>query len=276
MVSRRTLLRATTVSIVASLLTTGLLLDLPRTPTPQPAVARDNERVGDLPLPPPRLEGRVSVERSLVERRSIREYSSEPLDLDELSQVLWSAQGVSNVRHGFRTSPSAGATFPLEVYALVRQGGVRLPTGGFLEPGSYKYIVDRHTLRLVRRGDYSLELYRACVEQEWVLKAPVNLVFTAVFERTTRRYGERGVRYVWIEVGHAGQNVYLQATALGLATVAIGAFYDDWVRRIIGAPSWEAPTYVMTLAVPLRRPQAPGVVDLISYWGRGQGEEKSS
>ncbi len=216
-----------------------------------PPVTAGEVRPGGLVyLPLPRLVGEVTLEQALASRRSIREYTGEPLELWELSQVLWAAYGVNEVVHGFKTTPSAGATYPLEVYAVIAPRGVY--TGeGYLEPGSYKYDPHSHTLRQVRRGDLTGELYRAALEQDWVRDAPVNLVFSAVYERTTKRYGERGVRYVHMEVGHAGQNVYLQAAALGLATVAIGAFHDDKVREIIGAPPEEHPLYIMPLARPI-------------------------
>lgn len=252
MSSRRRFLRAIVAAVLASL---GLLLGLPL------SYRRLRTRYEALPpqiegqiihLPMPRLSGVVSLEETLANRRSIREYTDEPLTIEELAQLLWAAQGISETRHGFRTAPSAGATYPLEVYAVIAPRGV-LAGGMFLEPGSYKYLPHSHTLVQVRRGDLVEELYRAALEQEWVREAPVNLVFTAVYERTTRRYGARGVRYVHIEVGHAGQNVYLQAVALGLATVAIGAFHDEAVREIIGAPEEEKPLYIMPVARPAWR-----------------------
>ncbi|MET1127898.1 MAG: SagB/ThcOx family dehydrogenase [Thermoproteota archaeon] len=215
-------------------------------------------------LPLPRLEGPVSLERALADRRSIREYTGEPVTLEELAQVLWAAYGITETRHGFKTTPSAGATYPLELYVVVRPGGVLAGEGAFLEPGSYRYDPHSHTLQLVKRGDLSRALYEAALRQEWVLEAAANIVIAAVYERTTRYYGQRGVRYVHMEVGHAGQNVYLQATALGLATVAIGAFYDDQVREIVGLRSEEEPLYIM----PLARPVAPYRLeysDLASY-----------
>ena len=249
--SRRAFLRSILASIFGSI---GVLLYLPlryRARTFEPP--REAGVAGDrILLPLPRLDGSVSLERSLANRRSIREYTSSPITLDELSQVLWAAYGITEVRYGFKTTPSAGATYPLEVYAVVDPYGVAFE-GGYLEPGSYKYEPHSHSIVLVKGGDLSRSLYEAALEQDWVLEAPVNIVITAVFERTTSRYGERGVRYVWIEVGHAGQNIYLQATSMGLATVAIGAFHDDIVREIIGAPPNEDPLYIMPLARPTRR-----------------------
>ncbi len=204
-------------------------------------------------LPHPRLRGRVSVEEALANRRSVREYVDEPLTLEEVSQLLWAAYGISEVTHGLRTAPSAGAQYPLEVYIAVREGGVKT-IDGFLPAGVYYYDPHSHTLHVVRRGDVSSELYHAALEQQWVLEAPVSIVFTAVYSRTVRVYGERGrVRYVPMDLGHAAQNVYLQATALGLGTVAVGAFYDEDVRKILELPERETPIYIMPVGRPAVR-----------------------
>ncbi len=251
--SRRGFVRGLVASILASLTVPFMLrvaYMLPRRRYTRAGVGMKGKHVL---LPMPKLKGTVTVEEAIANRRSIRDYTDDPIELWELGQVLWAAYGISETRNEFHTSPSAGATYPLEVYVVVHPRGVKLPQDSFLEPGSYHYDPRTHSLRLVKPGDLSVELYRAAVEQEWVLNAKANLVFTAVFERTMARYGQRGERYVWIEVGHAGQNVYLQAQSLGLATVAIGAFYDEWVREIIGAPPNHRPAYIMPLARPAWR-----------------------
>ncbi len=198
-------------------------------------------------LPLPRLKGNMSLEESIAYRRSIREYLDKPLTLNQLSQLLWAAQGLTELKWGFRASPSAGATYPLEIYVVVAENGVE-----GLEPGIYHYDPYTHTIRLTRKGDFVDELYEACLRQPWVKEAPVNIVIVAEYERTTRVYGERGIRYVHIEVGHVGQNIYLEATALGLGTVAIGAFYDNQVREILGLPPNYHPLYVMPVGVPVK------------------------
>ncbi|MFN7105879.1 MAG: SagB/ThcOx family dehydrogenase, partial [Pyrobaculum sp.] len=174
----------------------------------------------------------------------------DPLTREELGQLLWAAYGISEVTYGLRTAPSAGAQYPLEVYVAVRERGVKTE-GGYLTPGIYHYDPHGHSLSLVKTGDFGKELYHAALEQQWVLTAPVSIVFTAVYQRTVGIYGERGrVRYVPMDLGHAGQNVYLQATALGLGTVAVGAFYDDEVREILGLPEGEVPLYIMPVGRP--------------------------
>ncbi|MHC1586692.1 MAG: SagB/ThcOx family dehydrogenase [Candidatus Hecatellaceae archaeon] len=181
----------------------------------------------------------MSVEEAIAGRRSIRSYSGEPLEVWELGQLLWAAQGITDPKRGFRAAPSAGATYPLEIYVVVSEGGV-----SGLRPGIYHYSPSEHSLKLVKLGDFSGELCAAALGQPWVGEASVNLVICAVFERTTSRYGERGVRYVYMEAGHVGENIYLQAEALGLGTVAIGAFYDDQVHKILEAPEDHRPIYI--------------------------------
>ncbi len=207
---------------------------------------------GLIVLPMPRIRHDVmSVEEAIAYRRSIREYTNEPVTLEQLSQLLWTAYGITEPHRGFHAAPSAGATYPLEIYVVVGERGVRA-NDGFLEPGSYKYDPHSHTLRLVKRGDLRRELCRAALDQEWVCEAPLSIVICAVYERTTSYYGQRGYRYVYMEVGHVGQNIYLEATALGLGTVAVGAFYDEDVRRIIGAKPNEHPLYIMPVGVPVK------------------------
>jgi len=188
-------------------------------------------------LPEPRYNSDVSVEEALLKRRSVRDYTGEPLKLWEVGQLLWAAQGIT-ADWGGRTAPSAGATYPLETYLVV--GDVE-----GLGKGVYKYNPHQHELRRVLDGDKRAELAAAALGQGWVREGAVDIVFTAVYERTTGRYGERGIMYVHMEVGHAAQNVYLQAEALNLGTVVIGAFYDDQVKRVLNLPDDEHPLYIM-------------------------------
>ncbi|AAL80874.1 nitroreductase [Pyrococcus furiosus DSM 3638] len=184
-------------------------------------------------LPQPRLKSDVCLEEAIFKRKSIRRYKNEPLTLGELSQLLWAAAGKN--AWGKKNYPSAGACYPLEVYAVV-SNVENLP------PGLYHYNGEEHTLELIRKGDLREELAEACLGQRCVATAPVNIVIVAHFERTTSRYGERGIRYVYMDTGHMGQNIYLQATALGLGTVAVGAFYDEKVKEVLGVEGH--PVYV--------------------------------
>ena len=195
------------------------------------------ESSGTIALPEPRRKGDMSVEEALLVRRSVRDYRELPVSLDELSQLLWAAQGVTHASR-YRTAPSAGATYPLELYALVGQ------VGG-LESGLFKYLVHEHALERWRTGDRRAALARAALSQAWVEQGALSLVFSAVRARTTGRYGSRGEQYVHMEAGHASQNVYLQAAALGLGTVAVGAFDDAQVKAICGMGRDEVPLYIM-------------------------------
>lgn len=193
-------------------------------------------------LPPPRLDGPISLEQAILRRRSRREYTDRPLKLNDVSQLLWAAQGITEpkVWVGLRSAPSAGGLYPLELYVAVKKGGVQE-----MEPGIYHYKPREHVLELIIKGDFSRQLMAACVDQEWVRDAAINIIFTAVVERTKKRYGERGWQYILQESGHAAQNVYLQAEALGLGCVVIGAFYESEIEKILGLQSGEIPVYVM-------------------------------
>lgn len=188
-------------------------------------------------LPEPKYDSNTSVEQALLERRSVRAYKDESLTLTEVSQLLWAAQGITDPR-GFRTAPSAGALYPLELYVLA--GNVNnLPNG------VYKYKPHKHELAMVVEGDKRTELCNAALDQPGVKDAAAVIVFSAVYERTTGKYGERGIRYVHIEVGHAAQNIYLQAVSLNLGTVVMGAFDDEEVKKIMNIGDKEQPLYIM-------------------------------
>jgi SagB-type dehydrogenase family enzyme len=191
-------------------------------------------------LPEPSRTGEVSVEEAVALRRSVRDYSSGPLSLQQLSQLAWAAQGVTDEHRGFRAAPSAGATFPLELDLLVH-GSDELPDG------VYRYLPHDHALALRVRGDHRGAVSQAALHQTWLRDAPVILVISAVTARTEARYGARAERYVYMEAGHVAQNVYLQATALGLATVAVGAFDDDALATILELAGSERPLYVLPL-----------------------------
>ena len=192
---------------------------------------------GRISLPAARLDSPVSLEGTLQTRRSIRDYADEPLSLEEVSQLLWAAQGITDPR-GHRTAPSAGALYPLEVYLLA--GNV-----DGLKTGLYKYIPDGHELLEISSQDQRPDLHLAALKQDPVNKAPVVIVLAAVYERTSTKYGARAPQYVHIEVGSAAQNIYLQATALDLGTVFIGAFYDELVKAALHLAENEEPLGIM-------------------------------
>jgi len=189
-------------------------------------------------LPQPSTDSEVSIEETLSKRRSVREYKDEPLTLEEVSQILWAAQGITAPEKGGRTAPSAGALYPLEVYLVIRKvEGIK--------PGAYHYLPKEHKLDRILENDVSAELTQAALGQAFISKAAVNLVFSGVFERTTKKYGERGINYVYMEAGHAAQNVYLQVQSLGLGTVTVGAFYDEEIKKLLNLSEEETPLYIM-------------------------------
>jgi SagB-type dehydrogenase family enzyme len=195
---------------------------------------------GSVPLPTPRGRSDHSVEEAIADRRSRRAYSDRALGRRELGQLLWATQGVTDRVRGYRAAPSAGALYPLEVYVVVGSPGV-----DGLDSGVYRYRPRRHELGRGTTGDVQSELRAAALDQAFVEDAPVDIVVCAADERTTGKYGTRGQqRYVPMEAGHAGENLYLQAEALGLATVSVGAFRDERVRNIVDAPASQRPLYV--------------------------------
>ena len=197
-------------------------------------------------LPSPSQKGSMSLEEAIARRRSVRRFTSEPVSQSQLSQILWAAQGVSGTSWRYRTVPSAGATYPLEVFVVCGSNSIKK-----MGDGIYHYDIDSHSLSLHHNEDVRFELARAALDQEFIYQAPVDIVICAVYERTTLGYGSRGERYVHIEVGHAGQNIYLQAEALGLATVAIGAFNDEQVRQVLRLDKQYKPLYIMPVGRPV-------------------------
>ena len=193
-----------------------------------------------IPLPEPVTSGEKPLEALLQQRRSVREYQEAGLDLSVIGQLLWAAQGITDPQ-GFRTAPSAGALYPLELYVVA--GNV-----GGLPPGVYHYHPDRHRLQQTEPGDQRHALARAAHAQPWVKAAAAVVVVTAVYDRTTGKYGKRGIRYVHMEAGHAAQNLLLQAEALGLATLVVGAFEDDAVATVLKLPTGVQPLMLMPVA----------------------------
>lgn len=190
-----------------------------------------------LTLPPPAVHGKMAVETALQKRRSVRSFKAGELTATELSQLLWAAQGITGFNR-FRTAPSAGALYPLEVYVLA--GEVKgIPVG------VYHYQPREHSLVQVGKNDRRSALSRAALGQSFVGEGAVVLVLAGDIERTTFKYSQRGVRYVHMEVGSAAQNIYLQAASLSLGTVFVGAFDDEEVTEIIGLPASVRPFGLM-------------------------------
>jgi SagB-type dehydrogenase family enzyme len=182
-------------------------------------------------LPEPDKSGKVAFEKAVASRRSVRRYSATPPSLAHISQLLWAAQGITS-RDGGRTAPSAGALYPLELYVVAAK------VEG-LPRGIYKYRPRKHNLLHVSDEDRRKEIAGAALDQSCVRTAPAIIAIAAVYDRVTGKYGERGVMYTHVEVGLAGQNIYLQAETLGLGTVMVGAFYEEKVGKLLEIPSNE-------------------------------------
>ena len=199
-------------------------------------------------LPEPKTDGTFSVEKALTNRRSHRQFLDKEISAENLSQILWAAYGITLpnedypfLRGGFRTAPSAGGLYPLEIYVAI--GKVK-----GIESGVYKYFSKGHKLVKVDNEDIRKELCEAALGQKMVEEAPASIIYTAIFSRMTKKYGQRGQeRYVCMDLGHSAENVYLQVETLGLGTCAIGAFIDEKITKVLRLPKDEEPLYIMPI-----------------------------
>ncbi|MGD9014664.1 MAG: SagB/ThcOx family dehydrogenase [Candidatus Omnitrophota bacterium] len=188
----------------------------------------------EIRLPEPIKVGKVSVEEAILKRRSQRNFVSQDLDWPQISQLLWATQGITARKGGlaFRSAPSAGALYPMEVYLLSKDG-------------LFHYLPNGHRLEVVGQDDLRSSLAQAALDQTSVAQASVNIVICAVYQRVTGKYGERGIRFVHIEAGHVAQNIHLQAVAMGLGSVPIGAFIDEEVKEVLSLPDDQEPIYII-------------------------------
>jgi len=199
-------------------------------------------RTGDasISLPKPSFDGKVSVEKAIKGRRTVRDFREKSLSLNHLSQLVWAGQGITDSSENKRAAPSGGALYPLDIYILVGENGVEKMKGGV-----YRYLPKEHSLLPVTKGDRRREIALASLSQMWMARAPIIFIITAEYRRITGKYGERGIRYALIEVGHVGQNLFLQAEALGLGAGIVGAFNDAEVSNIAGLPPKHEPLLIM-------------------------------
>jgi len=182
-------------------------------------------------LPEPNKDSAISLEQAITKRRSRRKFILKALTHEQIGQLCWAAQG-REAHSRYRTAPSAGATYPLELLVVIRDG-------------LFQYLPAKHSLKKLTDQDLRAELTSAAWGQKFIADAPLTLVFTAQFSRTTGRYGQRGIRYVYMEAGHAAQNVHLQAEALGLGSVAVGAFDDTSISKVLSLPDNLEPLYMV-------------------------------
>lgn len=206
----------------------------------QPARYKTYPDALQITLPDPHGYRGLSLEEALEQRRSQRDYVAEPLSLVELSRLLHAAQGITD-RREHRTAPSAGALYPIETYVVAHN------VAG-LEPGIYHYALREHELELLRQGDFRQAVRQAGVWQDFLGQAGVCFILSAIFQRTRWKYHERTYRYILLEAGHIGQNLYLTATSLGLGACAVGAFLDDDLNDLLGLDGeTEAGLYIIAV-----------------------------
>lgn len=194
-------------------------------------------------LPDPMYESTTSLESAMAKRRSVRKYKYHSLCLSDIAQILWAAQGITDPVNRYRSAPSAGALYPLELYILI--GEVEN-----IEKGIYKYNPYNHEIIQTGNHDIRDEIYRAALYQECILNASMVIIISAVYGRTIDKYHERGKRYVDMEVGNVSQNIHLQVLSLNLGTVVVGAFNDERIRRILDMPENEWPLCIMPIGKP--------------------------
>lgn len=187
-----------------------------------------------LKLPEPKTVGKMSVEEAIFHRRSERSYYPQELSLDQIAQLLWAGQGISDKTWGFRTAPSSGALYPLNLY-IVKKDGV------------FEYIPDGNKLIQIAEDDRRPQLVRASLGQAYIADAPLVVIVTGNFRITEAKYGQRAYRYLNMEIGHVAENIHLQAVAMGLVSVPIGAFWDDVVAKTLELPDTRDPFYIIPI-----------------------------
>ncbi|MFX1275872.1 MAG: SagB/ThcOx family dehydrogenase [Promethearchaeota archaeon] len=186
----------------------------------------------DIKLIKPKHVGTISIEQCIYMRKSVRAFTDNRIEIEKISQILWAAQGKSKHR---RTVPSAGGTYPLEIFIILKNQGL------------YHYNFLKNLLILKIQGDLNEKLAQASLNQMFIRDAPLNLIICVDYSRTTNRYGKRGKRYVLIEVGHCAQNIHLQCIAMGLESVPIGAFKDEQVKLLLNLPHNLDPIYIIPI-----------------------------
>ncbi|MGB9977923.1 SagB/ThcOx family dehydrogenase [Methanobacterium sp.] len=210
---------------------------------PQPTTTNNSQKtvISTVNLPSPILQGNMSVEQAIQNRRSVRHYTNESITLQDVSQILWAAQGITDKAQNLRSVPSGGQVYPLEVYIIVGKDGV---TG--LSEGIYHYNPYNNSLEKTSESDARSDLSQAANGQAWVKQAPVDIVITGDYNKMVAKYKDETLctRFVNLEAGHAGENIYLEAEARGLVTVALGSFKDDQVHSVLGLPDNENTIYI--------------------------------
>ncbi|MCK4532553.1 SagB/ThcOx family dehydrogenase [bacterium] len=196
----------------------------------------------EIQLPQPKTRGKISLEESILKRHSVRDFSKRILSREQISQLLWAAYGEKHdAKTGAtKTVPSAGAAYPMETYLVSSQG-------------FFHYFPQNHKLVKLKNIDLRSSLSKAALRQGCVSSAGVNIVITCVYDRICGRYKKRGIKYAYIEAGHIAQNIHLQAVCLGLSSVAVGAFSDEAVQKVLDLPNDHIPVYIIPVGYPKKK-----------------------
>jgi SagB-type dehydrogenase family enzyme len=231
------------------LLLTLLVVYMVSTTSLKPVQRENQSRIvlGTFELPPATVTSNMSVDQAIRSRRSVRTYSTTSLTLQDVSQLLWASQGITDTDRNYRTAPSAGHVFPMEMYMVTGNNSVQ-----GLGAGIYHYNPFNHTLEKIAEGDMRYNLSQAAHQQKWVETAPISLIITGNYQKMKEKYPDERIstRFVDIEAGHIGENIYLEAVAHGMGTVAIGSFYDDQMINLLKLPSTETPIYIYPVGYP--------------------------
>jgi SagB-type dehydrogenase family enzyme len=201
------------------------------------AIPQGGYAVTEINLPKAQINKNIYLDQAIAARRSIRSFKDKQLTLAQVAQLLWAADGVTEPTKGYRSAPSAGAIYPLTLL-VVKEDGV------------WSYSPNKHSIKLVIAGDLRAKLAKAALGQSPIKNAPLSMVITADYQNITAKYGERGIIYSHIEAGHIAQNLALEAVALGLGSVPIGAFNDDQVENLLKLPIDEDVLYIIPVGYP--------------------------
>jgi SagB-type dehydrogenase family enzyme len=215
---------------------------------PKESVSTSRNVISITKLPTPQFTGNISVEQSIQNRRSVRQYSNQSLNMADVSQLLWAGQGITDTQRNLRAAPSAGQVYPLELYVVVGIGGV-----SGLKEGLYHYVPQNNTLERILEGDLRNNLSQVANGQPWVKQAPMNIVIAGNYQKMINKYKDQqlSTRFVDMEAGHVGENLYLQAEARGLATVSLGSFDENQMIRLLHLPNNEKPLYIFPVGHPV-------------------------
>jgi len=184
----------------------------------------------------------MSLDQTLRQRKSIRDFQAKAISHGRLSYLLWASTGIQRIEHGyeFRTVPSAGALYPIETYVVVNN--VRK-----LPAGIYHYSVRNHQLEEIKLGEFQQAISAAALGQEMCASGAAVFVWSAVFERCKWKYGQRAYRYMYLDAGHIAENLALAAVSINLGSCEIGALYDDHVNAIVGIDGTEESVLCMAV-----------------------------